>query len=115
MNNMIFQMFVVSLGATIGLEILVLLMLGEQSKKNIFLLVMVNILTNPQAVYLAYLGKTIFSVHELLIEVPIEIGVVLLEVAIYIWFSKDENWKIKRPILLGILANIFSWTIGILL
>lgn len=112
---MILEMFAVSLGATFALETLVMILMGEHSKKNLLLLVLINILTNPMAVYLAYVGSLLFGLSEILIQLPIEIVVILVEAGIYTWFSKDENWIIKKPILLGILANIFSWTIGLMM
>ena len=110
-----YQMFAVSLGATIVLESLVVILMSEHSKKNMLLLFLVNLLTNPMAVFLSYVGKYYTGFPDIMIQIPIEIIVVLVEVGIYIWFSKDENWKIKRPILLGILANIFSWSIGLMM
>lgn len=112
---MILEMFAVSLGATFVLETLVMILMDEHSKKNLLLLVLVNILTNPMAVYLAYVGKILIGTSEILIQLPIEIVVILVEAGIYTWFSKDENWKIKRPILLGILTNVFSWSIGLMM
>ena len=112
---MILEMFAVSLGATFVLETLVMILMGEHSKKNLLLLVLINILTNPMAVYLSYVGRLLLGLSEILIQLPIEIGVILVEVGIYTWFSKDENWKIKRPILLGILTNVFSWSIGLMM
>lgn len=111
----VFQMFAVSLGATFVLEALVMILMGEHSKKNLLLLVLINILTNPMAVYLSYMGTLLLGLSKILIQVPIEIGVILVEAGIYTWFSKDENWKIKRPVLLGILANVFSWSIGLMM
>ena len=112
---MILEMFAVSLGATFVLETLVMILIGEHSKKNLLLLVLINILTNPMAVYLSYVGRLLLGLSEILIQLPIEIGVILVESGIYTWFSKDENWKIKRPILLGILTNVFSWSIGLMM
>ena len=108
-------MFVVSLGATIILEALVMILLSEHSKKNMLLLLLVNILTNPAAVYLSYVGKYMTGLSDIVIQLPIEFIVVLVEVGIYRWFSKDENWIIKKPILLGVLANVFSWSIGLMM
>ena len=114
-DRMILEMFAVSLGATFVLETLVMILIGEHSKKNLLLLVLINILTNPMAVYLSYVGRLLLGLSEILIQLPIEIGVILVESGIYTWFSKDENWKIKRPILLGILTNVFSWSIGLMM
>lgn len=115
MSYEIFQMFAVSLGATIVLEALVMVLLGEHSKKNMLLLVLVNILTNPVAVYFAYVGKYYTGFSDVLIQIPIEMVVVLVEVGIYTWFAKDEKWTIKKPVLLGVLANVFSWSIGLMM
>lgn len=109
------MIFAVSLGATLVLEALVMIFLREHSKKNILLLLLVNLLTNPMAVYLAFVGEYLTDLPDVLIQLPIEVLVVLVEVGIYIWFSKDENWTIKKPVLLGILANMFSWSIGLMM
>ncbi len=114
-GRMILEMFAVSLGATIVLETLVMILMGELSKKNLWLLFLINILTNPMAVYLYYVGNFLIDASEILIQLLIEIVVILVEAGIYTWFSKDENWKIKRPILLGILTNVFSWSIGLMM
>ena len=41
---MILEMFAVSLGATFVLETLVMILMGEHSKKNLLLLVLINII-----------------------------------------------------------------------
>lgn len=112
---MILEMFAVSLGMTIVLEALVMIVLGEHSKKNMLLLLLINIFTNPMAVYLAYVGNYLTRLSDVVIQLPIEIFVILVEVGIYKWFSKDENWYIKKPIWLGVLANIVSWSIGLMM
>ena len=112
---MILEMFAVSLGMTIVLEALGMNVLGEHSKKNMLLLLLINIFTNPMAVYLAYVGNYLTRLSDVVIQLPIEIFVILVEVGIYKWFSKDENRYIKKPILLGILANIVSWSIGLMM
>ena len=115
MSLVVIQMFVISFVATLVLEALVMVLMSEHSKSNFLLLLLINILTNPMAVYLSYVGKILVDIPEILIQLPIEIGVVLVEAGIYVWFSKDEKWTIKRPIFLGILANIFSWSIGLMM
>ncbi len=111
----IIQMFVISFGATLVLEALIMVLMGEHSKRNFLLLLLINILTNPMAVYLSYVGKILIDIPEILIQLPIEIGVILVEAWLYVWFSKDEKWTIKRPIFLGISANVFSWSIGLMM
>lgn len=49
------------------------------------------------------------------IEVVAEILVIVAEALVYLNFSKEEGWNIKRPALLAVTANVVSWGFGILL
>ena len=100
------EMFGVSLGLTWLIELPVGFVLGMRGGRNILLMLLVNLLTNPAAVLLCFLGIP---------QLPVEIAVVIVEVLIYYWFSRDENWKIPHPVGLGIGANVISWVSGILL
>ena len=99
-------MFGISLGLTLLIELPVGFAMGMRGKKHILLMILVNILTNPAAVLLCWLGVA---------QIPVEIAVFLVEAGIYYWFSKDEGFTIKHPILLALFANLISWTSGILI
>ena len=99
-------MFGISLGLTLLIELPVGFAMGMRGKKHILLMILVNILTNPAAVLLCWLGVA---------QIPVEIAVFLVEAGIYYWFSKDEGFTIKHPILLALWANLISWTSGILI
>lgn len=99
-------MFGVSLTLTQLLELTIGLLFGYRSRKLILLVFLVNLLTNPAAVLLHWLGVS---------QIPIEIGVVLLEVIIYVWFSRDESWFVPRPVLFALVANGISWGAGVLI
>ena len=99
-------MFGISLGLTLLIELPIGFAMGMREKKHILLMILVNVLTNPAAVLLCWLGVP---------QIPVEIGVFLLEAGVYYWFSRDESWNIKHPILLALLANLISWTSGILI
>lgn len=99
-------MFGISLLLTILVEGVLGYLLGMKSLRQQKLMGRVNILTNPAAVLLCWLGVS---------QILVEIGVILVECWIYHWFSKDTRWKIPNPIRLGLVLNIVSWTIGILL
>lgn len=99
-------MFGVSLGLTLLLELPVGFCMGMREGKYLALMVLVNILTNPAAVFICWLGG---------LEPLVELLVVIVEAAVYKWFSDGERWKIAHPLLLSVSANGFSWITGILL
>ena len=100
------KMFGISLLLTWVIEIPVGYVLGLRGRKCLLLMLLVNLLTNPAAVLLHLLGVS---------QIPIEIGVVIVEALVYRWFSKDGKWKISHPVLLSVAANVISWTSGILI
>ena len=100
------EMFSVSLVLTWLIELTVAAVMGLRDKKSIFLVLLVNLLTNPAAVLLCYLGVP---------QLPVEIVVMAVEAWIYSSFSKDPRWKIPHPIVLSIAANTIAWFAGILL
>ena len=116
MEGYILEMFGVSLALTLVLEFLVLFLLKEGSRKNIVLLVLVNILTNPAAVFISLLGNVFGGVgRQIWFQIPIEIAVVLLEAGIYWMFSKEKDWEICHPIWLAVVANTVSWLSGVVI
>lgn len=102
----VFEMFGVSLALTLVLELAVGYGMGMRRREQLLLLVLVNILTNPAAVLLHWLG---------LPQIPIELAVVAVEAAVYGWFSKDERWNIPHPVRLAVLCNAISWTLGLVI
>ena len=106
MTRYLLEMFGISLGLTLLIELPIGFAMGMRGKKHILLMILVNILTNPAAVLLCWLGVA---------QIPVEIAVFLVEAGIFYWFSKDDKWQIKHPVLLALLANLISWTSGILI
>ena len=106
MSRYILEMFGISLGLTLLIELPIGFAMGMREKKHILLMILINVLTNPAAVLLCWLGVA---------QIPVEIAVFLVEAGIYYWFSKDEGFTIKHPILLALFANLISWTSGILI
>lgn len=100
------KMFAVSLILTLVIELSVGYFMGIRGKRNYLLMCLVNLLTNPAAVLACFLGAK---------QLPVEIGVVLVEAAVYLWFSRDDKWEISHPVLLALMANGISWTSGILI
>lgn len=116
MTGWLIEMFGISLALTIIIESAVLFLLGLRSKKLLLLAALVNVLTNPPAVLLHWLGDMyLHNISDLWIQIVIEIAVVITEVFVYHSFSKKEQWQIQKPLLMSIAANMCSWMTGMFL
>lgn len=103
MASYLFEMFGISLLLTLLLELPAAWLVGLRGTKSVLLAVLVNVLTNPAAVLACWLGAP---------QILVEFFVVATEAAVYWQFSKAEQWKIPRPVLLAVLCNGISWVIG---
>lgn len=125
------KMFGISLALTIAIELTVAFLLrlclwlhgkgrggtgaALGSKRHMALLVLlVNVLTNPPAVLLCWLGRMYLPQP---LSFPVQIGaemaVVAAEAWIYRRFMEKPGWQTGKPLLLSVAANACSWTIGI--
>ena len=85
-------------------------------RREICLVVLVNLLTNPAVVWIVKLAGMFFYPPVIRgIEIVAEILVIVTEALVYLNFSKEDGWNIKRPVLLAVTANIASWGLGLLL
>ena len=100
------RMFGISLVLTILIEGALGFFLGMRSFRQQKLMALVNIMTNPAAVLLCWLGTS---------QVIVEMGVIMAECWLYHWFSQDGNWNISHPIRLGLVLNLVSWTFGLMI
>lgn len=99
------QMFGVSLGLTLVVELIVFLCFQLRRREQILLAVLVNLLTNPAAVWLHhFLGIP---------QIPIEILVVITEC--YVYHTFRQTHRISNPLLLSLTANAASWGLGVLI
>ena len=128
MKSYLIEMFGISLGLTIVVELAVIFLLeGNQRNipsqvadshimRNIALLaILVNILTNPPAVLLCWLGKMYMpDVPQIPLQLAVEIVVVAVEACTYRSFAKKPRWKIDRPFRLAVMANMCSWLMGVI-
>ncbi len=106
------RMFGISLFLTLLVEGLVAFLWGLRGKKNLLVVLLVNVLTNPLAVLVYWLYQVYAGVHSLPVQVIIELVVVIVEIYIYRSFAEDDRFQIPRPIGLAIVANVLSWGIG---
>lgn len=111
------EMFAVSLALTIAVELAVaLLCFALRGKKAILLVILVNVLTNPPAVLLCWLGRMYLQEAAYLpVQLVVEIAVVAVEALVYDSFSKKEQWQIGHPVMLSVIANLCAWLSGIVI
>ena len=108
------SMFGISLILTLVIELAVVWIWGFRERKELCLAALVNVLTNPAAVFLAWLCRSFVGYGwYMILQCLIEIGVVAVEAVLYLQFSREEGWYIEKPIKLAIIANIVSWLTGI--
>ncbi len=109
------KMFGLSLLYTECIEIMMAAGMGVRNKKSFFLVFFVNLLTNPVAVYAAWIARTYLAEGagqtKEIIYLMIEILVVLTEGMIYYYNMKEK----KHPFLFSLCANAVSYGVGRLL
>ena len=93
------EIFAWSLGLTLLLEVPIAYAWGLRGRQLLTILA-ANVMTNPLAVALHLCGVP---------QLPIELGVVLAE-----GFAYSLHFD-KRPWLLALVSNAFSWGLGLLL
>lgn len=109
------RMFGVSLMLTLAAELAIAFVVGVRTRKNLLLVVLVNVLTNPAAVLCNWLCRLYLpDYHRILVQLVIETVVVMVEAFVYCRFAKDESRQIKRPVLLAFAANGCSWLLGLM-
>ena len=110
----IFNMFAFSLGLTIIIEIIFARLWGLKTKKETLLVVLVNILTNPAAVFFAWISFICLgSEWYIPAQCIIEVVVVVVEANVYLNFAFKEGWNIKKPLKFAIMVNMLSWLFGV--
>ena len=136
MTAWLIKMFVCSLIVTIIIEAAVAYCLRIRTIKKLLLITLVNILTNPPAVLLHWLGSIYLQdLPDLYLQLVIEIIVIVTETLIYQSFSNSSvckvtadfksternrhlqtpQWYIPHTFILSLVTNICSWTAGIIL
>lgn len=106
MTSYLLEMFGISLALTLILELPIGFCFGYRSRKILLLVALVNVLTNPVAVLLNWLGVP---------QIPIELAVIFAEAGVYLWFSKDRRWAVSHPFQFAVAANCISWGAGALI
>jgi len=100
--------------ATLIIEILILIAFKFDVKKNIKIVLAVNVVT--QIILTVIMGTVLMkngSLAAYIIQVPAEIAVICIE--IYIFGKKMTGHTAKRRRIYALVANLVSWGVGILM
>ena len=111
MNGMLLSSFAFSLVLTLALEAGFFLLVGKRDPKDLLLVLLVNVLTNPAVVLLYWLAVLSASSYIAIIVAILEILAVLTEGYCYRKFGHD----FQRPYLFSLSANLFSFGVGMLI
>ena len=105
----IFFSLAASLALTLALELLFALLWGVK-KRDLPLVALVNVLTNPVVVLCFIVTSLYFSAALLPVTLALEAGAVLVEG--YLFATRSD---IRFPWLFAVCVNLFSFTVGLLL
>ncbi len=108
MVDELLKMMVLSLAATILLEVSFAFLYGIRDKKDLLLVVLVNFLTNPAVVFSYYMTKNFTNWNLVLTVLSLELCAILIEGTYFNKYGKS----IANPFLFALLINIFSYGTG---
>ena len=111
MNGELLTALAVSLILTVALETGFFLLVGKRNKKDLLLLILANIITNPAVVLLYWLASAYTDWNRIIIKIPLELFAVLTEGYYYKKYGRD----FKRPYIFSVSANAFSFIIGVII
>ena len=97
----------ISLITTIVLEALIFFVSGKRDRKDLLLLVLVNIMTNPAVVLLYWLASDV-GLNLILMTLILEAGAILAEGFYY----KRYGRYFPHPFRFSVAANVFSYSAG---
>ena len=111
MSRALLNALAFSLLLTLALETVFFLLAGKRDKKDLLLLMLVNILTNPVVVLSYWLAVLYTEWNTVMIIIPLELFAIVTEG----YFYKHYSRGFARPYLFSLAANMFSYWIGVLL
>ena len=104
-----------SLFLTIIIEVMVSFLLGIKSKKDILIVILVNICTNPVLVYITNCTLLFSNLNMKIYYITVmimEFGVIITESLLY---KKYLKYKDKSPLTISLINNTISYGIGFLI
>ena len=111
MSQKVITSLAISLVSTLILEVGFFLAMGKRNKKDLLLVLMVNVITNP-VVVLSFWLVTIYTDWNIIFAlIPLEIFAVLTEG----YYYKKYGREFRRPYLFSLGANVFSYGTGLII
>jgi len=107
----VIQPLSLSLLLTIGFESIFALLYGIHNKKDLLLLALVNMITNPPVVFIYYFIACYTEFHKLLLIILLELFAIIVEA----YYIGNYGKTFRRPLFFAIGVNLFSYTCGLLL
>jgi len=111
MDGELIPALAISLLATIILEFSFFLLTGKRDKKDLLLVLLVNVLTNPAVVLLYWLSALYTVLPDAPVKLILEVSAILLEGYYYSRYGRE----FRRPYLFSAAANGFSFGVGALI
>ena len=99
---------VFSLTLTLAFETGFFLLAGKRDRKDLVLLLLVNVLTNPVVVLLFWLTVLYTDLNTYMVIIPLELLAILTEG----YYYKKYGVSFHRPYLFSFAANIISFGMG---
>lgn len=110
MENIIY-ILIISLLLTLLFETAFALVAGVRNVKDIVIVLLVNIITNPVVVFSYYTVITYTDFSGVAAKAVLEAAAVATEALLY----RRYAYNIKKPLLFSIGANLFSFTMGLII
>ena len=98
----------ISLSLTFVFELIYALCWKIWGKREILLVVLVNVITNPIVVFSFYMNYKFQWIDAVLLTVVMEVAAVVVEALLYKKYSR----KITHPWWFALGINVFSYTVG---
>lgn len=99
---------IISLVLTIIIEEIFAFFVGNRTKRDLILVLLVNVITNPMVVYLYHAINHYFNADMRVVTVGLETAAILIEGTYYESYGRS----IRYPYWLAIGANIISYGMG---
>ena len=108
MNQTLISSLSFSLLLTLVVETGFFLLFGKRSRKDLLLLLLVNILTNPVVVLVFWLVELYTDWNTYIILIPLELFAILTEG----YYYKKYGLSFRRPYIFSLTANMVSFGMG---
>lgn len=111
MKQQLLSALVFSLVITLVLEIIFFYLAGKKNKRDLLLLSLVNVLTNPPVVFFYWLAVLYTDLNSAIVKIVLE----FLAIAVEGYYYKSCGEEFKRPFAFSWAANTFSFSLGIVI